>query len=594
MMREFNPEPTVILLTDFGARPDSGEDALPAMRRALSAAADVDGPVVLQCPRGRYDFYPGDAVRVPLYISNTASEEECPDTIKTVALWLQRMSGFTLAGDGSLFVFHGKMTMFAMEDCEDIEIRDVHMDYERPTVVEMTVAGRGENWLDLAVHPDAGYVIEDGKLVWLGDGWRFRDGPMQQYDPERGTTWRIDNGVVQASRVEEQGVGRLRLRFAGPAPDVAPGHVLQARDGIRDQVGAFLHRSRNIRWRRVGMHFMHGLGIVGQFSEELSFEDVTIAPRPETGRTVAGFADGIHLSGCRGRIRIEGCRFEGLHDDGVNVHGTHLRIVGVAPPNRMTVRFMHPQSYGFEAFFPGDAIEFVDRDSLVAYGAGAVKTAERLGPREIRLTLEEALPDGVKAGDAVDNVTWTPEVSIVGNTFARIPTRGVLVTTRRKAVIENNRFERMPMSAVLVADDARSWYESGPVRDLAVRGNEMIECGWLGHPAIAVVPENAVADPTAPVHQNIVIENNRFLMRDNAVLHARSVRTLIFRHNRMAVRDAGEDSEAAKTRFVLTACSEVVISDNKTEGDRPLGLVQTESMGTDGLFVSPDQGLLVL
>jgi hypothetical protein len=33
---------------------------------------------------------------------------------------------------------------------------------------------------------------------------------------------------------------------------------------------------------------------------------------------------------------------------------------------------------------------------------------------------------------------------------------GVLVTTRRKVVIENNRFDRITMSAVLISDDAES------------------------------------------------------------------------------------------------------------------------------------------
>ena len=63
--------------------------------------------------------------------------------------------------------------------------------------------------------------------------------------------------------------------------------------------------------------------------------------------------------------------------------------------------------------------------------------------------------DNVKTVEnvSVENVTWTPEVEIRNNYFSRIPTRGILVTTRRKVVIEDNVFYRIPMSGVLVSDD---------------------------------------------------------------------------------------------------------------------------------------------
>ena len=40
----------------------------------------------------------------------------------------------------------------------------------------------------------------------------------------------------------------------------------------------------------------------------------------------------------------------------------------------------------------------------------------------------------------VENVTYTPEVIVRNNYFSRIPTRGLLVTTRRKVLIESNTF----------------------------------------------------------------------------------------------------------------------------------------------------------
>ena len=77
----------------------------------------------------------------------------------------------------------------------------------------------------------------------------------------------------------------------------------------------------------------------------------------------------------------------------------------------------------------------------------------------------------------VENVTYTPEVIVRNNFFSRIPSRGLLVTTRRKVLIEKNTFFRMQMSGILIANDARSWFESGMVRDITIRDNHFIECG---------------------------------------------------------------------------------------------------------------------
>jgi hypothetical protein len=147
-----------------------------------------------------------------------------------------------------------------------------------------------------------------------------------------------------------------------------------------------------------------------------------LAPRPDSGRTAAAFADFIHLSGCRGKISIANSRIVGGHDDPINVHGTHLIVVGQPSANQLLVRFMHPQTYGFAAFYPGDWIDFVRTSTLAAYARNRVIYVELINPREIRLTLEQAVPVELREGNAIENITWTPEVEIRNNFFARIPT----------------------------------------------------------------------------------------------------------------------------------------------------------------------------
>ncbi|MFC3801934.1 right-handed parallel beta-helix repeat-containing protein [Cohnella sp. GCM10012308] len=570
--RQAGAEPAVWRLEDFGARADSGEDTTVAMQRAIAAAAGAAGPALLTCGPGRYDFYAEEAARVPYFITNTASETENPDITKTIGVYMKGVRDLTLDGQGALFVFHGKQTMLALDGCERVTIRNLRMDYAVPTVTEAKVTGIGSEWLELEVHPDSRCAAEGGKLVWIGEGWRFHEGPVQAYDPARDTTWRIDNPVESAVTAELIGSRRVRLSFGEARAAVKAlagieaGYVLQFRDGIRDQVGAFLLDSRDVVMDGVGMHFMHGLGIVGQYSENLSFVRMELAPRPETGRTVAAFADCIHLMGCRGRIEIADSRFAGAHDDAINVHGTYLQIVGRPAPNAVEVRFMHPQSYGFEAFRDGDEIEFARGGSLAAFGTGRVRSVERIDDRTLRLTLEEPVTviEDFAPGDVVENVTWTPEVRIAGNRFARIPTRGILITTRRKATIEGNAFERMRMSAILVEGDASSWFESGPVHDLTIRDNLFVECGDGDFPVIAITPAADEPDAARPVHRNIRIEGNRFETREALVLMAKGAAGVSFADNEIrAVGLPGGGFGAFEGTIRLTACADTDVRDNR-------------------------------
>ncbi|MFD0960818.1 alpha-1,3-galactosidase-related protein [Paenibacillus chungangensis] len=570
------PMPRVFRVTDYGARRDSGEDSARGIAAAISAASSVDGPVVIQFPCGRYDVFSEEATRAPYYVSNTASEEEHPDPVKTIGILLRGMNQFRIEGNGSLLVFHGRMTPIVLDGCREGEICNLSIDFARPTISEMQITAVGDRYWDVVVHPDSHYELADGALHWIGEGWSHRSGPAQEYDPASNRTWRVPNPVTTAERIEELQPGKLRLWFRDEAAThTEVGRVFQMRDGIRDQVGALIVGCRDIAFRDMWMRYMHGLGIVGQFSENLTFERLKLAPDPSSGRTAAAFADFFHLSGVKGKVSVTDSHFVGAHDDAINIHGTHLRIVGSDGERRIRVRFMHPQSYGFQAFHTGDEIEFIHADTLRSYAARSVVAVRVLSLREIELELDAPAP-ATKEGDVVENATWTPEVDISGNSFSRIPTRGVLLTTRRPALIAHNRFEKMTMSAVLIADDASSWYESGMVRHVQIMRNRFMDCGSASAPVILIHPENTVWSADQPVHQQIIIRSNRFEDGSAPLLAAKSTEHLIFSDNEISSAFSSDKySEATEKSsppcISLTACSEVAIIGNRTDNGGQMG-----------------------
>jgi hypothetical protein len=560
-----------ILVTHFGAEPDSRKDATAAFQRAISACKHTANPVLV-IPHGRYDLYPDSAIKKAYFITNTSSETECPSKVKTIGLLFEGIRNLLIEGDGSLLVFHGKMTTIVIDHCDGLTLANLTEDFARPTMSEFTVTRASDTAIDVRVHPDSWHRIDSGRLTWYGEDWAAKDHFCIRIDTNHAFFYANDeyDGLLR-SVITEPTPGMLHFSGTYDRSRFPAGSVFTVRDPVRDEVGAFLVNSKNIQWKNVSMHYMHGLGIVAQFSENISMNKVLIEPAPGSGRMIASFADGMHFSCCKGLVSIDSCRFDGMHDDAINVHGVHLRIVGKTSADQLILRYMHPQTYGFIAYYPGDSVAFVRPRTLVIEQYGVVKTAEQISPREMRVTFTRPVPEGVRLTDVIENITWTPRVHIRHCFVAGTETRGFLITTRRKAVIEYNIFSRLGMSAILVADDGLSWYESGQVHDLTIRHNLFRECGHNLLPAnyvIAIAPENHQRSPTA-VHSNIRITGNRFICYTPAVLTARSVDGLTFSGNSIeqvpwfeSDRDIPDASKTLKS-LALTACHHVNIKNNR-------------------------------
>jgi len=566
----------VINAGDYGAKPGSFEDAEPALKMAIESCKK-EGPITLVFPEGRYDFYPEHAEKREYFISNTSSETDCPSKLKTIGLLFEKMKNLTIEGNGSLFVFHGKMTTFALVHCENIRLQNVKIDFERPTMSEMTFRTVSDSVIVSDIQPDSRYTIVNGHLEWYGEGWGMKNFHAILVNPGTGTefysSWTPFEKAIAVQISSDQ------IRFTGDFKkyNFQPSQVLTIRDPTRDQVGGFINQSKNIYIKNVSMYYMHGLGIVNQFSENLHYDSVFVMPRPESGRMISSFADCMHFSGCKGQITIENCRFKGTHDDPINVHGTHLKVVKVISPTILRIRFMHPQTYGFEAFFAGDTVAFVHSSKLQVFGTGILTSAKLISEREMEVEFATPVPRDMAVNDCLENITWTPSVTIRNCRFERVNTRGLLITTRKKVLIENNAFIGTGMHAILVANDASGWYESGEVKDITISNNIFENCGYNSAPdnyIISIEPESHGSDNI--IHRNIRIENNVFKVYDFPVLAARNTEVLIFKHNKIIRTDFMKQGEK-RPQFDLSACRKVDISNNAVEGFEDVS-IQLKSM----------------
>lgn len=513
---------------------------------ALAGSGTMAEPVEIRFAPGRYDFHPVHAYREAYQISNTNDD---PDGRKAVGILLAGAKHFRISGPDATIVYRGKMIEVCIDQSEDVMVSGLQFDYQRPTVSEFTVAAVADGHVDLQIHKDSAYTIKDGQIIWQGEGWSYPTGLAQELDLTSNEVWRRRDPLkgltledLKPFLVRAHGKHGMKL-----------GRVFQIRETRRDCAGVFVQRSKNIVWKDVKFRFLHGMGLVHQFSENLTFDGVVIAPEKNSGRTTAAWADCLHLSGCRGKVLVKDCVFSGAHDDAINIHGTYLQVVERPADRQVKVRFMQPQTFGFLAFQPGDEIEFVHADSLASYATNRVLQASLLNPKEILLTLDNAVPAELREKDVLENVTWTPEVEIRGCNVSHIPTRGFLLTTRRPVLVENNDFLVTRMSAIAVDADAQSWYESGGVRDMAIRSNRFIGCG---EPVIQIHPRNTMTNTA--FHRNIRIEDNQFILRRTTSVKAGSTTGLRVNGNTIRAEQTLDDNQSVSA----INCADVHVGKN--------------------------------
>ncbi len=566
-------------VTKFGVTPNSFSDATEGVKKATEACRGQSG-ATLVFPEGRYDFWPDKAEDQTYYITNSSSEEEVPVKKQRVGLLFKGLKNVKVEGNNSLFVFHGKMISWVLDGCENVRLQNIKVDYERPGMSEMTIKEIGPGSVTATIHPDSKFAIVNGVLQWYGDKWVSKHFFAILVNPAKGLNRYSSWSPFLKSMAEV--IAPLTVRFTGDFSQfkAEPGEVLTIRDHIRDYIGAFVNRSKNISLHNVHMQYMHGLGIVSQFSENLHYDSVFIEPAKGRGRVIASSADGMHFSGCKGQITIENCRFKGLHDDAVNVHGTHLKITEVVSPTSMKIRFMHGQTYGFEAFIAGDTVAYVHPSSLQIFEKGVVKSARLISEREMLVELAKPVPSQLAAGDVLENVTWTPALTIRNSRIEGTNTRGILITTRRKVLVENNVFYRTGMHAILIENDASGWFESGPVEDVTIRGNVFEECAYNSYPnnyVIHISPQNKEIIKGYWVHKNISIENNTFKVYDYPLLSAKSTNGLTFIGNKIIKTDFMKAGEK-RPEIHLVSSTKARVRNNVFEPKQE-AVVDAEKMG---------------
>lgn len=586
--------------------PEIAGDATPAVLARILEAGEKPISEIRFEP-GEYHFYPDKALEFFVHISNHNDE------VTRTAFPLNGFKNLVIDGQGARFIFHGRMIPFLIDNCENITVQNVSVDWAQPFHSEaLVVANDNKNkTFDLKISDEYPYEIRNGQIYFIKEYYEHTIGQAILFDPRRKAVafdtesytplTSFKNGAIQNNvdrivykygidprapeqakigrqnrlQVEQLKPGLVRVFNHGKKiPPVGTILVCKGNQWENRLAPAFrINYTKKFYAKNVNVHHAGGMGLIAENSADLVLDAFNVTP--SHGRLVSTTADATHFVGCRGKVVLKNCIFHNQLDDASNIHGTYQRIVDVLDENTLGVRMGHFQQQGFTIGVPGDTIGFVNlENSFFPYQKLTIKSTQYINGRYQKITFNEAIPDEVKPGHLIENLDAYPEVLVQNCDISRNRARGLLLSSPRKTVVENNFFST-EMEALLIPVESGHWYESGSVTQLIVRNNVFQDCNHSGfnRGVIRFVPDD---ENHNIAFWNISIENNKFNQFDNLILEIKNTQNLVFKENTIT------NSETFPMLFpdnpaIIVERSRAIVFENNNYSGRAKKVLQTDN-----------------
>lgn len=567
-------------ISAFGLKANSSKNASPVLQKALAkikAEYKEGEKVILRFPEGRYEFHEKGAAVREYYISN--HDQTNP---KKVGIALEDMKNLTLDGQGSEFVFHGRMLPVSLLRSENSLLKNFSIDFENPHIAQVKIVENDpQDGIVFEPAPWVDYrIAKDSIFEAYGEGWTMRHSWGIAFDGDTKhlvyNTSDIGCPTKGASEVAPRRIHAPGWKDAR----LVPGTVVAMRGWGRPTPGIFLSHDVNTTIENVKVHYAEGMGLLAQLCENITLEKFGVCLKGDADpRYFTTQADATHFSGCKGKIVSCNGLYEGMMDDAINVHGTYLKVVKRVDDRTLVGRYMHGQSWGFEWGCPGDEVQFIRSNTMELVGKQnkiiSIRPYDKEqteGAREFLITFQEPVDQVIneQSGFGIENLTWTPEVLFSGNVIRNNRARGSLFSTPRKTIVENNLFDHTSGAAILLCGDCNGWFETGACRHVIIRKNRFVNAltnlFQFTNAVISIYPE--IPDLKGQQQYfhggpegGIVIEDNEFETFDAPILYAKSVDGLVFRNNTIKLNTEYKPFHPNRNRFWLERVTNVTIAE---------------------------------
>ncbi|WP_413997862.1 right-handed parallel beta-helix repeat-containing protein [Flavobacterium sp. W1B] len=539
--------PKIYVLSKYGIHPNTRANSTEIINQAIQKIVSQAGkntPIIIKFKKGRYDFHPEGAVKREYYISNHDQ-----DNPKTVGIALEQINNITIDGQGSDFIYHGRMLPISLIENKNLTLKNIHIDFEQPQICQIKIIQNDtlSGSITYQTAPWVTYTIKDGNFYNTGEGWEMKPTAGIAFEEKtKRIVYNTSDIAVGTSQVVELSKGIIKANN-WKNKKLIPGTVVAMRSWQRPNPGIFVHKGKDIKLENITVHYSEGMGLLAQLTENIYLEKFNVSLRGKNDpRYFTAQADATHFSGCKGVIVSNNGLYENMMDDAINIHGTYLKVIKKLDNKTVIAQYMHDQSYGFDWGYSGDSIQFIQSKTMELWdNKNTIQSIDIIRKkstdpiREFKIVFSEPLDsfiDPTRTDIGIENLTWTPKVVFKGNTIRNNRARGALFSTPQKTIVENNLFDHTSGTAILLCGDSNGWYETGTCRDITIRNNKFINAltnmFQFTNAIISIYPEIPdLKNQKKYFHGGIKIENNVFETFDKPILYAKSVDGITFINN---------------------------------------------------------------
>lgn len=574
-------------MADYGVIPDCMEDCSSAFNEFLREDV-AKCATIYRFVKGTYRFYASNGEKRRYSANNSTQVIE-----KKLILQVEGKKNLIIDGDGSKLVFYGHCTPFFLEGCENVTLKNFVIDWEQPMLAEGKVVSRCADYIDLEIDTDIFpcYVKDYCMYFSVGDGesYPLTYGLHTVYDPYSLTVAPDSADHIMVSSAERISENVFRIYLSGLlSPNMPPkvGDIISLRhnQGVHPAIHAL--NCVNLELENITIHSSGGESVSLRYCDSAKFSGISCVPNKKAGRRIsAGRNGGIVMNDCSGDMLVEDCVFHGLQETPISLSSSCYTLLR-AEKGVLTVRsqFNWP-IYKTPYIRCNDRVNIIERSTLkTVFGFIASRDSEYsdeglsvFTDEELPLTLISACPEDYVVENADRNASITVRNCHIGSCRSR----GILVTTPKTVLIENNVFESAG-AAILMGGDAIYWYGVGAAGDVTIRGNLFSDVCTLARyhnsPAmITVNPEIPKPVKGEWYHKNITITENTFITPDTPVLYAYSVDGLTFEGNKIIKSMRDGISRDLKTLVYIKNSNDVKVYSNTLTGNFVIEKTKLES-----------------
>lgn len=513
-------------------------------KEIISFVSNITNGKMCVLPKGEYAVAEDCTQKRFYYQSNNDAGE------RDVAFLLRDMQDITLDFSGSTLVFQGRISPFVFENCKNVTLKNVIVDYDRPFFTEGVIVETGKDYYVLKIDREKfPYRVEEYSFIACAPTWEcnLKSGInlFLEYDaiekaPAYNSLLQICVTGGENAEIEEnsplpenilwvEDLGNGLVKFSGEVyADLKVGNVMVITHERRINNTVYAVNSENLHFENVRVIHSGAMGIVCQICKDIFISAFRCELTERSKGLVTLNCDALHFVNCSGIIEVQDSIMENMMDDGINIHGIYTTVAKVEK-GKLLLDIHHFQQYGINVYCAGDEIAVMKKGTYDAFIPVKVLASKMLGEKQIEILTDSDLT-GVEYGCIAVNDERMPSVRVCGCRTGRNRPRGFLITTPKKVVIENNYFNNSAFG-LHFPGESTFWFESSGVRNVLIRGNHFDNCCYhYGEYPIVFMPVFG-GECVGYYHKNIEISGNRFDIFGDGIVYAEHTENILVKNN---------------------------------------------------------------